>query len=57
MSRSDRAIARFIHSADKGDVMEMELLEPVVESKEEIVELSLEELSSVGGGTGCIGIL
>ena len=35
----------------RGSKMELELLEPVVETKqEEVVELSLEELARVGGG-------
>jgi len=37
--------------------MELELLEPVVETKEEaVVELSLEELARVGGGVAIAAI-
>lgn len=41
----------------EGTSMELELIEPVVETKEEIVELSLEDLARVGGGVGCVGVL
>jgi hypothetical protein len=34
----------------RGSKMELELLEPVVETNEAVVELSLEELARVGGG-------